>query len=371
MNERLYWLGFSVFPGVGPKRFRLLLNYFKSAKTAWEASALDLEPILGKVLTGKFNEFRKTFMLEEYYKELQAKKVSFIALVDKDYPELLEEIEDPPFVLYVKGNRKILPGAYPELNRKAQNDRLIAVVGTRKITSYGRDVTEQITKELVSAGFTIVSGLAYGVDACAHKTTIDAGGRTIAVLGCGVDCCSPRENLSLYNRIVHADGAIISEIPLGIAPTKGSFPSRNRIIAGLSQAIIVTEGARDSGALYTADDALKIGRPVFAVPGPITSQLSKGPNSLITKGAKLLTSAEDILREFRIQSSELRINKKQIKVDNKEEQEIIDLLVNEQLHFDELIRKTKIESSQLGVLLSIMEMKGILKSSGGLYGLMY
>lgn len=369
-DEGMYWLGFSVFPGIGPKRFRLLLNYFKSAKAAWEANVLDLEPILGKVLTAKLNEFKRNFILEKYYNELQAKKVSFIRLIDKDYPKLLKQIEDPPFLLYIKGSIPIYSS-----NEVSDNERtiqkIVAVVGTRKITSYGKDVTEQITKELVSAGFTIVSGLAFGVDACAHKITMESKGKTIAVLGCGVDCCSPRENFYLYKQIIESGGCIISEYPLNKEPTKGSFPSRNRIIAGLSQAVIVTEGASDSGALYTANDALELKRPVFAVPGPITSQLSKGPHSLISKGAKLVTSAEDILKELMANGEgQIVSNKKEIKGDNKEEQTIIDLLVNEQLHFDELIRKAKIESSRLGTLLSIMEMKGFLRSTNGFYRLM-
>ena len=155
------------------------------------------------------------------------------------------------------------------------------------------------------AGFTIVSGLAIGVDAVSHKAALDNGGKTIAVLGCGVDCCNPTTNRNLYSQIIK-NGCVVSEVPLSKSPSRGLFPARNRIITGLSLGVLVTEGGEDSGSLITADYALSFSRRVFAVPGPITSNLSKGPFNLISKGAKLATSAEDILKEFKIGSSELR-----------------------------------------------------------------
>lgn len=367
MDDKSYWISFSVFPGIGPKKFSTLLKHFGTAESSWNADYHELEKVLGNSLAEKLCEFKRTFHVEVYIEKLRQKNVEVLTLQDDEYPHLLREVPNAPFVLYVKGNKKILNQV---LIRK-----YCAIVGTRKITSYGRDVTEQITKELVSMGFTIVSGLAFGVDACAHKTTIDTRGKTIAVLGCGVDCCSPRENTYLYNEILESDGVIVSEIPISTAPTKGSFPSRNRIIAGLSQAVVVTEGAKNSGALYTASDALSLNRPVFAVPGPITSQLSKGPNSLIAKGAVLVTGTEDILRELTVNGEGLPVGKagqivnhrKIIVGDNKEEQMIIDLLVNESLHFDDLVRKTKMDSAKVGTLLSIMEVKGFIRATGGIF----
>ena len=232
-------------------------------------------------------------------------------------------------------------------------------------------MTEDLTADLVNNGFVIVSGLALGVDASAHKTTIENKGKTIAVLGCGVDCCYPRENEAIYNSILESGGAIVSEYPLSQEPSKGSFPSRNRIIAGLSQAVIVTEGAADSGALYTADEAFALNRPVFAVPGPITSSLSKGPHGLISKGGKLISGAEDVLRELRSKNYELGNDSRSNplsprpllpKGDTKEEQKVINVLQNESVHFDEIVKRTKIESSKLGGILSIMEMKGMVRS---------
>ncbi|MFA5195629.1 MAG: DNA-processing protein DprA, partial [Bacteroidales bacterium] len=197
-----------------------------------------------------------------------------------------------------------------------------------------------------------------------HMTTLENKGKTIAVLGCGVDCCNPRENQSIYDRILESKNCIISEFPLGMKPTQWSFPARNRIIAGLSQAVLVTEGAEDSGSLITAQFALKFGRKVFAVPGPITSQMSKGPYKLISKGAKLVTSGEDILTNLKFQKSNVRSKSQisKIKGDTGEENLILKLLGSEQLHFDEIVRKTKFTSSKLSGILSLMELKGVIKS---------
>jgi DNA processing protein len=363
MEEKDYWLGFSVFPGIGPKKFQLILKHFSSAKNAWLATGNELEASgIGKVTTAKFINFRSSFRLNIYKQKLIIANVDFLILSDKEYPLLLKQINNPPFVLYVKGDKELL--------HQTDKSKFVAIVGTRKITDYGREVTKQITESFVQAGWVVVSGLAYGVDACAHTVTVENNGKTIAVLGCGVDCCTPREKLPLYNRIIKDGGCIISESPLGSEPTKGSFPSRNRIIAGISQAVIVTEGTQDSGALYTASDAFLLNRPVFAVPGPITSQYSKGTNKLITKGAKLVMSGEDVLKEMGFMGSigTASITRKKITCETKEEQMIIDLLENEQLHFDELIRKTGLESSQLGILLSMMEMKGFIKTnSNGIF----
>ncbi len=361
MIEKSYWLGFSAFSGIGPGKFGKLLEEFGSAEKAWGADSKSLEKMLGKALTPKFIEFRKKFSIPNYENELKKAKVSYLILGDKDYPKLLKKIKKPPFVLYVKGKFDF---------NSEENERSIAIVGTRKITEYGKSVTESLTADLVNAGFVIVSGLALGVDATAHRTTLGNQGKTIAVLGCGVDCVSPRENTALYNSIIENKGVILSEVPLGEPPSKGSFPSRNRIIAGLSRAVIVTEGASGSGALYTAEDALAANRPVFAVPGPITSSLSKGPNSLIAKGAKLISSAKDVVDDLGFMIKDLSRTAKNLRGETKEEQKIIDLLMNENLHFDEIAKRTGIKSSKLGTVLSMMEMKSVLKAyDGGEFGL--
>ncbi|MEK7571906.1 MAG: DNA-processing protein DprA [Patescibacteria group bacterium] len=362
MDEKLCWLAFSVFPGVGPGRFAKLLAFFGNAQAAWEASHDDLLASgLGEKLALQLVDFRKSFDLDGYMQQLTNAHVFYVTLEDPEYPELLKQIPNPPFVLYGKGNREIL--------KRVQDDTYIAIVGTRKITQYGRQVTELLTGELAKAGYVIVSGLALGVDAVAHETTLVNGGKTIAVLGCGVDCCTPHENQSLYNRILEKNGLIVSEYPLSNPPSKGSFLSRNRIIAGLSQGVLVTEGAADSGSLKTAADGFAYGRKVFAVPGPITSSLSEGPSVLIKKGATLITNAQEVLSLFGSEGSSRRRSKR-VKGETPEEQQIIDALVHESLSFDQLIKQTQVVSSVMGSLLSVMEIKGvILRSENGLFSL--
>lgn len=209
---------------------------------------------------------------------------------DPRYPARLKEIPDPPKLLFVKTKAGL-----DALNL----DRTIAVVGTRTMTRYGEEVTKRLVRDLVANGFTIVSGMAYGIDTVAHRTAIDAGGKTIAVLGCGIDIIWPPSNARLYARIGEEGcGAIVSEMPLGMRPNKELFKTRNRIISGLCLGVVVTEGAENSGALITARFAAEQGREVFAVPGPITSPYSKGPARLIQEGAKLVETVEDILYEF-------------------------------------------------------------------------
>lgn len=381
-EERNYYLGFSVFSGIGPIKFKMLLERFGSAKDAWEAAKTDLEKVVGEKLTEKFDKFRNTFSVSSYAKRLVAQGVSFLILMDHDYPKLLSKIKNPPFVLYVRGDKEILLRQLTDQNdpstlRQAQGSgqaKYIAVVGARKTTQYGREVTKILTQELVSAGFIIVSGLAIGIDAISHKTAIENGGATIAVLGCGVDCCYPLTNQSIYNSIVSGNGCVVSEYPLGQRPSRGSFPARNRIIAGLSLGVLVTEGGEDSGSLITADYALSFGRRVFAVPGPITSSLSKGPYKLIAKGAKLVTSGQDILRELKITNLKSQtLNKSQntkFKTESKEEQKILDLLRNEPLHFDEIVRRSGLDSQRIGSVLSFMEIRGMVKGlDGGAYSI--
>ena len=210
-----------------------------------------------------------------------------IGLGDNRYPRLLKEIPDPPECLYVLGS-----GSKINLNKT------IAVVGTRNVTLYGREITKKLVMELVAHGFTIVSGLALGVDTVAHETAIDAGGKTIAVLGCGIDIIAPPSNARLYWDIVGGHGAIVSEIPPGIRTDKKRFVTRNRIISGLSLGVVVIEGTDHSGTLITAKYAAEQGREVFAVPGPVTSKYSRASSILLKNGAKLVESASDILEEL-------------------------------------------------------------------------
>lgn len=362
MQERNYYLAFSLVNGIGPKTFALLLKHFKSVKKAWSASSADLKKAgLSDRLIQKLEKARKELDIKNYLEKLKHKKASFIALCDKEYPKLLKEIDNPPIVLYVKGDIA-----------KVDFEKTLGIVGTRKITNYGREVTKLFSFDLASSGFSIVSGLAMGVDSVAAQSAIEANGKTIAVMGNGVDLCFPSSNESLYDKILEGNGIIVSEFPLGASPSVGSFPSRNRIIAGLSLGVLVTEGAKDSGSLITADYAFKFKRKVFAVPGPITSSLSVAPLKLIEKGAKLVVSPEDILRNFQLSISNFQSKNKISKFSNlsKEELKIVQLLENEQLSFDEIVKKLKVDSSKTATTLSMMEINGLIKNiGGGLYSI--
>jgi len=358
-EETKCWVAFSVFPGIGPVRFRLLLDYFGSAKAAWNARSQELRSIhLGDTLTEKFGSFRKSFDCDTYLSQLAKMHVSVLTLSDSRYPALLRQITDAPFVLYIRGKKSNTPWNI---------NRAIAVVGTRKATNYGVDVTQRLVRELVSYGFTIVSGLAYGIDAVAHQTAIDAGGKTIAVLGCGIDIIAPPSNARLYRAIAQeGHGAVVAEMPLGLRPNKGLFPARNRIISGLSLGVLVTEGTDDSGALITAGYAGTQGREVFAVPGPITSPYSRGPAKLLKNGAKLVESANDIIEELGIKTS-LQADKSvhtQIKAENKEEQEIVSALSDRHMHMNEIVRATSLTISEVAATLTVLEMKGIVRDYG-------
>ena len=393
MEERDYYLGFSQAHGIGPKKLDSLLRSFGSLEKAWNSGNSQLVEILKPALAAKFEEFRKQFNFEEYQLKLQKQKIKFICVVDKEYPPLLKQIPYPPIGLYVKGDVNILAGirgpvgSFPPASAPSSETSFnevravgspssattpfIAIVGTRKITSYGREITEMFAGDLARAGLTIVSGMAYGVDGVAHESAINAHGKTIAVLGNGVDMAYPRENQKLYEEILDSGGAVISEYKPGEPPSMGSFPARNRIVAGMSEGILVTEGASDSGSLITANFGLEFGRKVFAVPGPITSSLSKAPLELIHKGARLVTSAADIIKELGIKNYELRMKKTNAQFQNlsKNELKIVRLLENEGLSFDEIVRRSKLNSSEAASLISMMEIKGIIKNSDGLFQL--
>ncbi len=356
--ETACWVGFSVFPGIGPVRFKLLFDYFGSAVKAWEASPSILKKIkLGDRLTDEFVNFRKTFDIDDYLHKLEKLHVSVITTNNSKYPKLLKEISDAPFLLYVLGKNT---GVLIDMTRT------IGVVGTRLITPYGRDVTERLVEGLVAYGFTIVSGLAYGVDAVAHQSAIHAGGKTIAVLGSGIDIIAPPSNTDLYHKIIDGHGAIISEMPLGLRPNKGLFPARNRIISGLSLGVVVTEGADDSGALITARNAGEQGREVFAVPGPITSKYSRGPAKLLKNGAKLVESVDDIIEELglNVRKGTPCGDTKGYKAETKEEQKILDLVSDRQMTIDAITRASGLTISAVSATLSVLEMKGYVHDYG-------
>jgi DNA processing protein len=359
-EETKCYIGFSMFPGIGPMRFQLLLRYFGTARAAWRAPVSQLKKIrLGDGRSDAFDHFRKNEDIEAYIDQLRKYSVSILPITSPKYPKLLKEISDAPFLLYVKGKKCARP---------INLEKTIAVVGTRKVTPYGKDVTRAISEALVACGFTVVSGMAYGVDAVAHQSAIDAGGKTIAVLGCGVDIIAPPCNARLYNEIVSGNGAVVSEMPLGMRPDRGLFPARNRIISGLSLGVVVTEGADDSGALITARNAAEQGREVFAVPGPITSPYSRAPAKLLKTGATLVESADDIVEALGLEKNQ-RINESNIskrinELESKEEKKIVTLLSTQPMHIDQLVRASNLTTQKVGASLTVLEMKGIVSDLG-------
>jgi len=354
-EEKLYWLAFSVFRGIGPKRFALLRNFFGSAKKAWQAPRERLlKAGLGPKLTAAFIEFRKSFRPDSYFLRLREKKIGCLFLDQKNYPDNLRKIDNPPFVLYVKGEIR------------SRDHSALAVVGTRRMTAYGGQVTESLVSELVGAGLAIVSGLARGIDSLAHRIALQAGGRTIGVLAGGLDRCYPPENRPLIEQIVNGRGAVVSESPLGVAATPGSFPARNRIIAGLSLGTVVIEGEQKSGALITARCAADQGRKVFAVPGPITSRFSAGPARLIKMGAKVVWRVEDILEELEIKTPTRPSVSDQALPASPAEKTLLALIKDEPKHLDQLVRESGFDTAQVASIMGLMEIKGKVKNLGGM-----
>lgn len=369
-------LAFSI-SNIGPKRFQQLLAKFGTPQDAWKGSKQEFETLDIKQKTYEtFDKFRKTFDIDKYLKNLEKEKVEFISFLDPKYPVSFKELDNPPIGVFCKGNLGLL-NCHPLANRGSRsldsrvygnddgNLLKIAVVGTRKITTYGKNVTESIVSELVLNGVCIVSGLALGVDGCAHRVTLENHGKTIAFLACGVNCCLPSEHQGLYSNILQNDGLIISEYPLSVPPNKGTFLARNRLIAAFSDGVLVTEAAEDSGSLVTAEWGLKLNKKIFAVPGQITSKMSDGSLKLLKKGAKLVTNEEDILEEFKLKKSKVKNIMQKFQGLNKDERIIIDLLEAESLALDEIASKSKINVADLFVSLSNLELKRIIKNTGG------
>lgn len=358
MTNVPYLLALHSIDGLGPIRLKAILEYFKDPKLAWEVKGEELLKLgIFKNTVDLLLETRKKLEPESYVKKIAETGIKWTTIFDEAYPKLLREIYDPPIVLYYKGDLE------------STDKKAIAVVGTRKMTGYGKVVTDQFTKGLVGAGLTIISGLARGVDSQAHLTTVSEDGRTIAVLGGGLNNIFPPENRGLAAKIASDFGAVISEFPPNYPSLPGNFPARNRIISGLSLGVLVIEAAEDSGSLITARLALEQGREVFAVPGPITSDLSKGPINLIKEGARVVFSPEEILEELginRVKSLESRVeNEKDL---SEEERQVLGTLENENRHIDEIGRELNLPSPKISALLLKMEISGLVQSMGaGIY----
>ncbi|MEJ5241557.1 MAG: DNA-processing protein DprA [Anaerolineales bacterium] len=354
MDEKRYWVGFNLVKGIGAVRLRRLIEAFGSAEAAWQASSLEWQMHgLPPRLCERLEAIRSGDTLDRFWERIQELGIQVLTWDDPDYPARLREIDQPPPVLYVRG--QLLP----------EDDFAVAIVGTRRVTPYGRQVTEEIASFLAAQGLTIVSGLARGVDAIAHQTALRVGGRTIAVLGCGVDQVYPPEHRQLAAQMIE-HGALVSDYPPGTPPEASNFPPRNRIISGLSQAVILTEAGETSGALLTAAFAADQGREVFAVPGNIHAPQSRGCNRLIQQGAHVLLEAADVLQVLNLQKvDEQKTARRTLPTDELEGQ-ILQML-SEPTHIDELSRQTHLPIEKISATLVLMELKGLVRQAGQMY----
>jgi DNA processing protein len=353
-DPRQYWVAFSLVKGIGAVRFQALMNYFGDPQIAWGAPVEALkEAGLNDKVIENLVLMRSSVDLEKIWDQIEAKGISVLTQADENYPKRLKEIEQPPPVLYVQGD--LIAG----------DEWSAAIVGTRRVTAYGRQVAEEVSRSLARNSLTIISGLARGVDSIAHKAALDAGGRTIAVLGSGIDRIYPPENRQLAEQI-KAAGVLISEFPPGTPPEASNFPQRNRLISGLSLAVIVIEAGQSSGALITAGFAADQGREVFAVPGNITSPGSVGANRLIRDGAHPLLNAEQVLEMLDLEKAPEQRTARLTLPSDALESELIETLGTEPMHVDEITNRTEIPVEKVTATLALMELKGMVRQVGGM-----
>ncbi|MCS7206678.1 MAG: DNA-processing protein DprA [Dehalococcoidia bacterium] len=366
MEGLAYWVAFARIPLMTPARFRLLEGAFGSLEEAWRADASRLRgaglepPVVDAILhaRARIDPFQELETLHHW-------GATALTWHDTAYPRRLKEIRettDVPPVLFVQGNLQ------------PQDDRALAVVGTRQATPYGLEACRLLTRALVEEGFTIVSGLAQGIDACAHQTALEAGGRTIAVVAGGLDRLYPQQHRFLARRIA-TQGAVLTEYPLGTRPEPFQFHRRNRILSGLAWGVLVVEAPLESGAMSTVQWALSQGREVFAVPGPITSPASAGTHRLIQEGAKLVTQVQDILEELRLETPAVQPfllepsppASPPSSAVRDEASLVLEALGTEAMHIDDLRRRTGLPMPVVSATLTMLEVSGRVRQVGGMH----
>ncbi len=354
MNDKRYWIGFNLVKGIGAVRMRALLAYFDSLGDAWNAPVEQLQEAgLSPRLAESAVNLRAKVDLEKIWNQIEKQGISVLTWDDELYPPRLKEIEQPPPVLYARGEITL------------DDHYAVAIVGTRRVTPYGRQIAEDLAAFLAGQGITVVSGLARGVDAVAHSAALKAGGRTIAVLGSGVDKIYPPEHLQIAEKMMK-QGAVVSDYAVGTPPESANFPPRNRIIAGLSMATVVVEAGETSGALITAEFAAEQGREVFAVPGSILAPQSKGANKLIQQGAHPLLSPQDLTQALNLtRTGDFKAARKAIPADALEAQ-LLAALGAEPVHVDEIRNATGLPIEKVSATLTLMELKGMVRQVGGM-----
>lgn len=355
MDPKIYWIGFNYVKGIGAVRLQALLDAFNGdLQAAWEAPYDQLRRVgLSSRIVEGILKVRAEIDLERIWERMEAAGIKVMTWEDESYPHLLREIYQPPPVIYLRG--EILP----------EDETAVAVVGTRRITAYGRQVTEDLVNALARHQVTVVSGLARGTDATAHQSALRAGGRTIAVLGSGVDRIYPPEHRRLAEEIIES-GAVISDYPPGTPPDSANFPPRNRIISGLSLATVVVEAGDTSGALITATFALEQGREVLAVPGLITSPSSKGANRLISQGARPLLTPEDALEAINIRAVNTQRAARRLLPADEIETRLLELMGGGSMAADELSFLSGLPIEKVSATLAVMELKGLIRNAGGM-----
>jgi len=355
--DDFYWIGLKAVHGIGNVTFRRLLERFDTPRAALAATREELATIKGMtpavldaVLSGTWQRFA-----EDECRRLEDSGIRLVTFTAADYPKSLFEIPDPPPLLYVSGS---LPAPGPS----------IAVVGSRKASSYGLMTTARLAEGLARNGVAVISGMARGVDTAAHKGALQGNGPTVGVLGCGVDKIYPPENRTLFEEMARR-GALISEFPLGTLPLAENFPRRNRIISGLANGVLVVEAAENSGSLITAQFALDHGRDVFAVPGNISFASSKGSNRLIKQGAKLVDCLEDILEELpgmHEATREAGPPPRNFGLTPREAA-VYELLASSPLHIDDIISQTELTAGEVSSMLLHLELKGAVTALPGMH----
>lgn len=355
-DEIRYWLGFSLVPGISGRRIAALLQRFGSLSQAWiapeaelRAAGLDGQPLANLI------KARQQRDLDVALTRVHRASASLTSLQMESYPPLLRDISDAPPLLYVRG----------EITKADQ--RAVAIVGTRTATRYGIDVSYKLARELAHAGVTVISGLAQGIDAAAHRGALDGGGRTIAVLGNGIDTVYPNQHRDLAEQI-SGRGALVTEFAIGAKPEAHHFPRRNRVISGMSLGVLIVEAPEKSGALITANAALEQGRDVFAVPGSILNPSSSGANRLIQDGAKLIMNVQDILDELALiyEPAAAAPAPPETSLETEMEQRIYAMLSREPVHVDDLIRSSGLPAGEVLATLTLLELKDLARNVGGM-----
>lgn len=351
-----YWIWLSSVEGIGPKRFYQLIAQFEDARAVWDAALMGMTSALGAKTNAKLKAACSEGYFDSLFEKLERLGITPVARISENYPERLASIADPPPVLYVKGET--------DLNA----ERPFAIVGTRTPTRDGRRAAEEFAERLAVSGASVISGMARGVDTCAHRGALKGGGSTIAVLGCGVDVVYPPENTDLYENILASGGSVVSEYIPGTQPLSQNFPARNRIISGMSEGVLLVEGDMKSGGMITAGYAADQGRDLFAVPGSIYSPLSRAPNTLITQGAIPAICEWDIPEYYRWAArpgTSAKEKRTEIELTD-EEKALVEPLRSQEMTANELAAETGIPISRVNPVLTMLELRGIIiKVPGG------